>query len=776
MSLVTHAIRAITQGVSQQTPSVRLDSQVEEQVNMVSDLAFGLIKRNPAELYGYTAFPPWDQVGEDFMFDYTDLDGFRTAIGIKQDGTFYRFDGDVGNPKVVFDNIPAVNTYLAHTDINDLEILETKDNVYILNKKSIATETITPFSRGINRGLIWLTSVFEGDIITLTINRGSSQEYTRNETVAANDTPNSILNKFRTHIDANYADFNGWGLQGNSMTMDFVSDFATLGIEFFSGNGFNVAHSATDAFSNIDPKTIDDADVLPSSLSHSGVGPLQYPFVVAVNATRGNESTLYLGFNESDNSWVETSESSRDLDNITMPHVIRKYNAQISIFVEDWAGSIAGDRNSNKSPSFVDDSIKDMILFNGRLCLASGNSLSFSEASIHNNFYRTTTSTILSSDRVDIDLDASKLLYRDIEDVMLIDSKLIVNTGDSQAVLTIPTDLDLTKATFNRLSALPLRGGKPFPVRSSMYFKIADGNGFSNIIDYAKDTGDSFSDNKVTRHCEKYIKGNIKQGVYTNGLLFVRADGAKNTLYVQSTYINNGVMAQNAWSKWVFKYPIKYIFNIGNDLHVVFEDVGNATSMHCKINLVLKQVVEDFNDGVPANTVIGYFPYLDFYVTDSTNNLNTLVDRIAVEELTGQVVTVPVVDGVLGLVIGIPFEETSVTLSEQVPRTADGEVKVKLGFAKMMLRRFQGTLGFSGRLEIHSTKTGRGTNIQKHVPETEGSTIIGREPVSDSDLKFSVNGRAQDVEIKILDVGNFTPMQIISLEYQAQIIVRGSRI
>ena len=47
MSLISKVIRSLVNGISQQAPSVRLDNQVEDQVNMIPDIAGILTRRSP---------------------------------------------------------------------------------------------------------------------------------------------------------------------------------------------------------------------------------------------------------------------------------------------------------------------------------------------------------------------------------------------------------------------------------------------------------------------------------------------------------------------------------------------------------------------------------------------------------------------------------------------------------------------------------------------------------------------------------------------------------
>jgi hypothetical protein len=68
----------------------------------------------------------------------------------------------------------------------------------------------------------------------------------------------------------------------------------------------------------------------------------------------------------------------------------------------DWAEREAGDTHTNPWPSFVDDYIRDVFFHRGRLgFLASGN-ITFSEAGVPDNLWRTVTTDVLDSDPIDV--------------------------------------------------------------------------------------------------------------------------------------------------------------------------------------------------------------------------------------------------------------------------------------------------------------------------------------------------------------------------------------
>ena len=92
MSLISRVIRSLINGISQQAPSVRLDNQVDDQMNMIPDISGILTRRSPLVLEDIIDQDASRNYSEEHaMFTFT-VDEVSVSIGIKPDGTVYRFD------------------------------------------------------------------------------------------------------------------------------------------------------------------------------------------------------------------------------------------------------------------------------------------------------------------------------------------------------------------------------------------------------------------------------------------------------------------------------------------------------------------------------------------------------------------------------------------------------------------------------------------------------------------------------------------------------------
>ena len=771
MGLITHTIRSLINGVSQQVPSIRLDNQVEEQLNMVPDVSIGLTRRNPVALRDIieTTSNQSSINPDDFLFSYSHGDQIR-HMGVTTTGVVYRFDSDFEESTVDYS---ATQSYLAHTGPNDLAVVETPDKVFILNRnKTVGTVSTGVPTTQAPRIMAWVTAAtntvtYKLELFGVDSSNNKTSLATSTYTACSSSTPNSVISNLSTNLT--HADINNKYVKQNSLLVDFSGSYDSYMIEASNDAGYNAVYAVTEAIVT-NTYFMSSASKLPNVIDTTDT-----PFIVRIQPdSNKNTTAYYLRYNPINMSWVEEPLSFVDtIDPQTLPVVINKdHPTDIDIIYNNWQTREAGDGNSNKDPSFVGTNIIDILIYNSRLGVATENTLVFSEIDNYDNFYRTTASQTLTGDRVDIELDSTRLGYRPIKNVFSLNGKLFMNTGETQSVLTVPSTLDLTKAAFTNVSAHALGEESPLPFRRSMYFPVSRG-GFGNLVEFAVDnvTGIGYTGEVVTRHCERYIKGDILQMVYTNDVLAVRTSDDPTALYIQHTFIDKGKIAQNAWHKWSFEFPIKYMHTTNNNLELVCVPSGEDKVVYGDMKLIPQIISEDDESGAFVTLSIGYTPYMDFYTNSMALTAKLPNGYTSINSTTGAIELH--IDSTQQS--GYYFE-SSVKLSKQVARIAGDGGTEKLGFAKMMLRRMVGTLGLSGRFNIEVEKTGRPISVFKHVPKTLSGLIIGRDVISTSPLNFVVNGRAEDVEITFKTDQSFAPLNILSLEYQAQLITRGSRI
>jgi len=780
MSLISRVIRSLINGVSQQSPSVRLDNQVETQDNMIPDISGILTRRSPAildDIVAHDGSRIYDD--EHAMFTMT-IDEQKVSLGIKPDGTVYRFDENFADTTTLTQSA-SVKAYLSHTNKNSISTVETSDSILILNRDvtvgKIAAPPISTSTYG--RGLIWVTSAFEGATYNVYhVNNGGTKTHVGQYTSGAKDTPKSVVKGL---IDGTIE-------VGATSTLNMTATIP-LTKTFHQENNTCIVRNDQLGYFEVDcdygthirtlteskpdnSKTLTSSNQLPPKIA-TGVPDTLTPtgtenFLVRINPSITEDlTTYYLRYSGEYDAWVESSNGYvSSLDNETMPVRIAKDGvATLTVEHSPFAAPLVGDDLSNPAPTILGSRIKDLIIYNSRLGFASESTLVFSTIDDYFNLYRTSTASFLISDVVDLELDSSKLGYRKIDNIFTMDNNIIINTGLSQSILAMPTNLDISAAIFAQISSFDLGSNSPTPVRRAMYFPIKQGN-FTTFKSFQQEveTGVGYTDNAVTKHCEKYIKGEVVQTVISNDLVMVRTDDSPKTLYVQHTYVSENKVLQNAWHKWTFKYNIKYIYPDGDVIKIIFEDTPNNQTIYCTMSIFPSEISED------TDTQIGYIPYLDYQTEDTALALN-LSDTISVDYKLGKLVPI----GSPNSIQGNTFNSI-VTLSEIIPRSqGQGGEQTKIGYALLMLRRMSLTVGYTGRLNIRVTRTKRVVYNHTFIPQLLGNIVVGREPVNIRDARFPVNGRSQDIEVQISTINTFTPLQILSLEWQGQLIKKGGR-
>ncbi len=474
-----------------------------------------------------------------------------------------------------------------------------------------------------DKGMIWVTGVASEQTYDVTINYEDTAgaSYTLPlTTVNVGSTPTSniklnwVAEQIRSAIDA------------SSHFTSTTSDIYNNAVYFYSSNSGEYYITSIKVENNFDTTSISavaratinndsgitDTSTLPPSFKDG--------FKVRVGNDNSEGTNYYLYYDEDFQGWKESGlDETRALDPNTMPYIIEKETILVDNIIElkpnDWKKSSAGDRESNESPSFVGRSINDIFFYGSRLGVATDDTLVMSSIGEPDEFFRTTCSQVISSDRVDIQLDNSRIGFSAISNVISYDGKLFVNTGFTQSVLLVNTSFDLTSARLTEVSSYTLGDFPPLPVNNGLYFALSN-NGRTNIYNYLTAGNSTYEAQNITKHVPYYLEGNIKTMAYADNMTVIQTEEDKKILYVQNRYSVGGEMLQNAWHKWEIPYDVEYFYFYENNLFLmvsVTDDDDNEKTFICKYDITPQVINADTED-----TYIGWVPYLDFYTRDKT--------------------------------------------------------------------------------------------------------------------------------------------------------------
>ena len=144
MANITQTIHSLTGGISQQPDEQKIPGQVKNLVNAIPDITFGLLKRPAGKFVGSLNdhTDSSDNATSDGKYFHYYRDESEQYIGqIARDGTVRMWDCLTGDPKNVVNAI-GNNTYLTHTNDEDIQTLTLNDFTYLSNR-SIITEMDT---------------------------------------------------------------------------------------------------------------------------------------------------------------------------------------------------------------------------------------------------------------------------------------------------------------------------------------------------------------------------------------------------------------------------------------------------------------------------------------------------------------------------------------------------------------------------------------------------------------------------------------------------------
>lgn len=622
MALVSKSIPNLINGVSQQAPALRLESQGEEQENGLSDVVDGLKKRPPAEFikalikieslptpttgiyinYHGTGTPvtvpiyaneytwhTYKRSDDELYTVAVEIDQAAPIVLVYDEGGNLRYQSNFGSFKANGDVISltthSTSSYLGNA--SKLKFTTVADATFIVNTdKTVALPSTSQgvLSHDTRKSLVYLKSVNYGRNYNVTLLNSSGSSFAgittttpkQITTVATNDdqTINSDVLKTSTVINAlrnivNDTDVTNVYPSGTPKLPYFVlrSGLSPYTIRVSDDDGGvnlkafrNTAKSFTDL-----PNQCEDGFVL-------GV----------VGDNQKKEDDFYVKFEGEGGSgfWREcvAPNVNNGINASTMPHqLVQNADESFSFQPISWDNRKCGDNDTNPFPSFIGNKITDIFFHRNRLGILSGENVIFSEASSYYNFFRTTVRSLLDSDPIDVAVSQNEVsdlkAALPIQDNLLLFSALNQFTLSSDQLLT-PSEVTIEQSTRyeSDLTSDPVGSG------TSVFFATRNGD-YAGVREFiTKDDVEVKDALNITSHVPKYLKGRIRQMVTSPNedmLVALTDDGtfaSKKDCYIYKWYDNGQERLQSSWSKWTFDDQVTHVFFTNNLIYLVFRN------------------------------------------------------------------------------------------------------------------------------------------------------------------------------------------------------------
>ena len=785
MGLISSAIPNLVQGISQQSPSLRLSSQAEVMENAFPSLVEGLSKRPPAE---HVALMKSSETTGTFTHLINRDVNERYFVFIDNANTVSIYDLN-GVAKTV--TYPDGTSYLdSTTPAADFRAVTVADYTFIVNTSqttamSSATSPLFPFT-----GLI---AVKQGDYnqrYTVYLDGNIAANIETSETDQVETRTDNIATRLATAIDA----VSGFTARADGSTVVITkTGNATFDLATYDSIG-DAGLSATSG-------TVQRFDDLPEKAPDGFIAHVQGDqtndfddYYVKFVSDNGNQTKL------GDGTWIEWIEPNieYEIDAATMPHLlIRQSDGNFSLEQAEWGDRAVGDLTSIPNPSFIGGKISDTFFFQNRLGFLSGENVIMSRTSEYFDFFATTARTLLDNDPIDVAASNSKVSI--LKHAVAFDRKLLLFSDQTQFILKgadfiTPKNTSINTTTEYEAST----AARPATAGSVVYFPAKRG-GFTAVREYyVVDDTDRSDAQDVTSHVAKYVPDGVYEmasSTAENVLVCLTTEDA-STLYIYKYHWAGREKLQSAW----FKYKLDGMNIISAEfIESSLYMVGNKAGKTVLLKIQFDAGRSDANQE--------YVTRLDFRLdeTDVTKAYDAITDRTTITTPytldTPVIVTRGVSHGTIinqisynaGVMVvagdktstefyigeryTMKYEFSEPTLKE--PTANGGRVSIAGGRLqiKQWLLRYQDTGDFDVKVAPKLASFGGGASYSYtgRVIGGGGASILGATSLASGDFRFPVMSKSDRIRITI-ESDSHLPCQFLSAEWEGSMHLRSRRV
>ncbi|UAW53856.1 hypothetical protein pphageBV72_44 [Pseudomonas phage pphageBV72] len=560
-------------GVSQQAPQDRLPGQLQEQINMTSDLVGGL-RRRPS--VGVIA----------------SLGGYSAAVKVKQ----YNTDmGGVSVSMVLDTGEGTVRVVAEDTGV----LLATLQSPYLVGASSRAVRMVTL------NDAVWLCNVERKPTVTDSADKAKypnpdlmgyfyivagafSKEYritiTNRQTGVSSDVTYTPPNG-QTAGDADKAAPEYIAAQ---LIAQANTAWASYGVTLYQGGGYVTVRSSNTqlTLSSVSGNTyvrtsnagsIRDAAELPARLMNAD------GYVLATGA--GNVKTYYR-YNDARKVWVEDSNWADMVVMADMPVQITRSDAGVyALSTPVYERRAAGDAKSNPVFKFATDGITGMAAFQGRLVLLSNEYACLSASDNPLRWFRSTLSSVADNDPIEVAAQGS--LTAPYEYAVNFNKDLVMFSRRYQGI--IPGGSLVTPRTAN--IALMTRyevdtTAEPNAAGRSIFFGAPRSLGFVGVHEMVPSqyADSQYVADDVTSHIPRYVKGPFRFIVSsTTSNVMVAGTAEPNELLIHEYLWAASEKVHSSWHKWTFTWPVLDAYFSGDVLIALFGVSGQLVT--CRIDI-----------------------------------------------------------------------------------------------------------------------------------------------------------------------------------------------
>ena len=527
--------------------------------------------------------------------------------------------------------------------------------------------------------------------------------------------------------------------------------------------------------------------------------PVEFQDEYVVKVTGENTDTAddyYIEFaaNESGQfskgSWNETGArglADGGLDASTMPHQLkREIDGQGYKFVWTpvvWKPREAGDGDSNKAPSFIDERIEDIFFFQNRLGFLSQTEVSMSEIGELENFWRTTVLSVPDSDRVDFtaaDLDGDI-----IRPATPFDRALMLSSERSQALVLgdpVVSPSNLAAPVVGRYRTLKM--APPVIMGQSAFFAEPGGE-FAHVREFLPgEQADRVRDGRITLGTPRLIPSAVRRliaGSTEQMIGVLSSDKTKLYCYQYLRFDQNLMVA--AWTVWTFAAPIEDVSFTESAMYILLTRNGESVIERIDLGADRSEGDEEFTirlDGQAQLSLVtgynlseNYTPFFCPFNIETTDELTVVADGTGNYPKGYEIpiyLVVANVNNILlkgdwrqesnSLIIGRKYT-ASMTLSKPLAQKQAGNGNSSILGASQTCREFLCYLDATGYLKANVQAIGAESTSDEFLAEVVDVGQFDSSPLDSSEFRVPVHADVEEFKLT-LESDSTLPFTIIN--------------
>lgn len=764
--IVRDVVSSFIGGISQQTEKMMLPQHSKVLENQSLDIVEGLKRRPPTKNIAKLLNEPL--IVHPYIHTIIKEDGKYQVIF---DGTTCKVFDLEGNQKTVTVTEAASNYIQTQTPLTDLYAVTLADYTFILNKtKKTALKNDLYPNAYTNSALVFVKQGSYSNDYKITLN-GITVTYTTDSTNADTIKTNHIASQLKSALEG--VNISGFSYQVNGSTI-YIAGSNSFTINTEDSNGGDNLLSFY--------RTTDTATDLPV------IAPNGYILNITQDAKEGADD-YFVKFTTNDGSgfgqgtWSECPSPNvkYKLDNTTMPMaLVRGANGTFTLDVIAWGERLSGDEETAPSPSFVGNTIQEIITYKGRLGFISVDKIIFSDVNDIFSFFKKTVLTDLDTDPIDIMSNSKMVLLKHSlpfnQELMLASetAQFIVKGGDTFSNSTVSLDLVTSYQCSKDCKPISIGANGYFVYENGAYTRIRSLFITNNLIVDAED---------ITEQCPSYLPNNVYKlaGSAANNVMLVLSTQERESIYVYNFYMKENTRVQSAWHKWVFEGA--KLLNVDFDKHLLYLTIQYNDGVYLEV-IDFTPKLKDFE--------LDYLLYLDRKFTITT----------LLEDETGKYFNLPygvyregfkVVDSKgfnvsynatatkcyikesrLPVIAGFIYNSKWQFPTIYVRSETENSSKVQEGL--LMLRDITLTYANSGYFKVkvepkYTTQMGSEFKFTGKVVGLPSSTI-GRIKIESGTFLLPIIARNEDIEIT-LENNSYLPSCYLSMEWIGDFVQRG---